>query len=60
MEGKTFFILLAMHPEAILYDIFNNEIGRQFLMCFLDLLPFGIHIMTPSFCVVDNLPFWNP
>ena len=26
----------------------------------LSLFPFGIHIITPSFCVDDNSPFLNP
>ena len=32
--GKTFLIRLAIVPDAILYVIFNNEMGLQFLYIF--------------------------
>ena len=49
MEGKTFLMRLAIQPEPILYVIFSKEIGRQFLMYFLDLFPFGMQVIIPSF-----------
>ena len=58
--GNTVLILLAIHPEAILYVTFNKEIGRQFLIYFLDLLLLGIHVITPSFCVLESSLLENP
>ena len=34
-------------------------VSNFFSIC-LSLFPFGIHIITPSFCVDDNSPFLNP
>ena len=36
-----------MQDEAILYDVFNSDIGRQFFNNNLSLVPFGIHVIIP-------------
>ena len=48
-SGKIVLILFAIQPEAILYVVFKREIGLQFYIYFLDLFPFGIQVITPSF-----------
>ena len=49
-----------MHVDPILYTTLRSEIGLQIFIKSFGLSPFGIHIITPSFCVDDNLPFLNP
>ena len=49
-----------MHVDPILYTTLRSEIGLQIFIKSFGLPPFGIHIITPSFCVDDNLPFLNP
>ena len=58
--GRTLFILEAITPEAILYETFKREIGRQFFISFLHLSPFGIQTTKPSFCVADSSPISKP
>ena len=58
--GRTTFKQLAIHADPILYTKFRSEIGLQFCNNCLSLFPFGIHIITTSFCVDNNSPFLNP
>ena len=44
---RTCFILFAMEPDAILYIVFSNVIGLQFLSFFLHLFSFGMHTIRP-------------
>ena len=49
-------ILFAMTPVIILLSVVRSEIGLQFFKYSLDLFPFGIQVITPLFCVIDNSP----
>ena len=51
---RTDFIRAAIDAEAILYSTLSNEIGLQLFKYNLSLFPFGIHVMTPCFKVIDN------
>ena len=56
---RTTFKRLARHADPILYTTFRSDTGLHFQQLFF-LFSFGIHIITPSFCVDDNSPFLNP
>ena len=55
--GKTCFILFAMQPDAILYDIFNIVVGLQFFRNCRGLSLFGSNVISPSFYGEDRLSF---
>ena len=45
-----------MQEEANLYDVFNQDIGRQFFNSSLSLFPFGMHVIIPRFNESVNSP----
>ena len=59
-SGSTFFILFARQAEANLYEQLSSEIGLQFFKYCLSLFDFGIQVIIPSFCVIDNSLFSKP
>jgi hypothetical protein len=44
----------AIQLEASLYTVFRRLIDLQFFINFLGFSPFGIQIIMPCFCVIDN------
>jgi hypothetical protein len=40
--------------KFFIYSIFKRLIGRQFFINCLGLSPFGIQVIMPCFCVIDN------
>ena len=53
--GSTSFNRLAIADDAILYDIFKSDIGRQFSILFLAFKLLGIRVIIPCFCVIHLL-----
>ena len=56
--SRTRFILSDIHVDANLYTTFKSEIGGQLdkKKKGLGLSPLGIHVINPSFWVMDNSP----
>jgi hypothetical protein len=52
--GKTDLIRSAIQLEASLYTVFRRLIGFQFFINCLGLSPFGIQVIMPYVCVIDN------
>jgi hypothetical protein len=52
--GRTELIRSAIQLEASLYTVFRRLIDLQFFINFLGFSPFGIQVIMPCFCVIDN------
>jgi hypothetical protein len=58
--GRTDLIRSAIQLEASLYTVFKRLIGLQFFINCLGLSPFGIQVIMPCFCVIDNYSVLYP
>ena len=54
--GRVLFNLYAMVPDANLYITLSKELGLQFLIRLLSILPFGIQVTKHWRNDVDNFP----
>ena len=52
--GRTDLIRSAIQLEGSLYTVFRRLIGFQFFINCLELSPFGIQVIMPCFCVIDQ------
>ena len=53
-------VFLKRQEGVILYEVFNNEIGRQFGIYCFGVSPFRIQAMTPCLWVTESCSSWKP